>query len=96
MNSFFIQIMYCILTLIISLINRNPNLLRMKLTMRGLRNKGLWPIVMCDLTLICLSNLEANMRFFVFSCNIKTKYYPLFLFAFFILLNNFNIDIELL
>ena len=78
MNSFCIQTMYCILMLIISLIIQNPIMLRMKITMRGVINKGLWPILMCDLTLICLRNPESNMRFFFFPCNIKAKYYPFF------------------
>jgi hypothetical protein len=68
----------------------------MKLTMRGVRNEGLWPILMCDLTLICLSNPEANMRFFFFPCVIKAKYYPLVLFGIFTLLSNFHIDFEIL
>ena len=96
MNSFCIQTMYCILILIISLIIQNPIMLRMKITIRGVRNKGLWPILMCDLTLICLRNPESNMRFFFFPCNIKAKYYPFFLFGFFTLLSNFNIDFEIL
>ena len=96
MNSFCIQTMYCILMLIISLIIQNPIMLRMKITMRGVINKGLWPILMCDLTLICLRNPESNMRFFFFPCNIKAKYYPFFLFGFFTLLSNFNIDFEIL
>ena len=96
MNTFFIQVMYCIVMLIISLFIQNSIMLRMKLTMGGARNQGLWPILMCDLTLICLSNPEANMRFFFFPCNIKAKYYPLFLFGIFTLLSNFNIDFEIL
>jgi len=96
MNSFFIQIMYCFLMFIISFILQNSMMLRMKLIMRGVRNAGLWPILMCDLTLICLSNPEANMRFFFFPCIIKAKYYPLVLFGIFTLLSNFNIDFELL
>ena len=71
-------------------------MLRMKITIRGVRNKGLWPILMCDLTLICLRNPESNMRLFFFPSNIKAKYYPFFLFGFFTLLSNFNIDFEIL
>jgi hypothetical protein len=51
---------------------------------------------MCDLTLMCLSNPEAPMRFFFFPCIIKAKYYPFVLFGIFMLLSNFNIDFELL
>ena len=96
MNTFFIQLMYCVLMLIITLIIQNTIMLKMKITMRGVRNQGLWPILMCDLTLFCLSNPEANMRFFFFPCNIKAKYYPLVLFGIFTLLSNFNIDFEIL
>ena len=96
MNCFFIQLMYCLIMLIISLVIQNSMMLRMKLTMRGVRNEGLWPILMCELTLICLSNPEANMRFFFFPCNIKAKYYPLVLFGIFTLLSNFQIDFEIL
>ena len=96
MNSFFIQVMFCTIMFIISFILQNSFMLKMKLTMRGVRNAGLWPILMCDLTLICLSNPESNMRFFFFPCIIKAKYYPLVLFGIFTLLSNFNIDFELL
>ncbi len=95
-NCFFIQIMYCLLMLLISLVTQNTMMLRTKLTMRGVSNQGLWPILMCELTLMCLSNPEANMRFFFFPCNIKAKYFPLVLFAIFTLLNNFRIDFEIL
>ena len=96
MNSCFIQIMYCILLLVISLVIQNNMMMKMKLTMIGVRNEGLWPILMCDLTLMCLSNPEANMRFFFFPCIIKAKYYPLVLFGIFTLLSNFNINFEIL
>jgi membrane associated rhomboid family serine protease len=96
MNCFFIQIMYCLLMIIISLVIQNSMMMKMKLTMGGVRNQGLWPILMCELTLMCLSNPEANMRFFFFPCVIKAKYYPLVLFAIFTLLSNFQIDFEIL
>ena len=96
MQNFFIQILYCSITLIISIIIQNTILLRTKITPRGVRNEGLWPILMCDLTLLCLNNPEADMRFFFFPCNIKAKYYPLVLFAIFTVLSGFNIDFEIL
>ena len=51
---------------------------------------------MCDLTLLCLSNPEAPMRFFIFPCVIKAKYYPLVLFLIFTIINGFNFDFEIL
>ena len=70
--------------------------MKMKLTMGGVHNDGLWPILMCEITLFCLSNPERDMRFFIFPCVFKAKYYPLILFGIFTLLSNFNIDFEIL
>ena len=96
MKSFFIQIMYCVLMLVISLIIQNSIMLKLKITMGGVRNEGLWPILMCDLTLLCLNNPEQDMKFFIFPCIIKAKFYPLVLFLFFTVLSGFNIDFEIL
>lgn len=96
MMNFFIQILYCIILLIISIIIHNSIMLKMKITMMGVRNEGLWPILMCDLTLLCLSHPEENMRFFFFPCIIKAKFYPLVLFCIFTILSGFNIDFEIL
>ena len=96
MKSFFIQILYCLLMLFISLIIQNTIMLKLKITMGGVRNEGLWPILMCDLTLSCLINPEQDMKFFFFPCIIKAKFYPLILFLFFTVLSGFNIDFEIL
>ena len=95
-NCLFIQIIYSLITLLISLIIRNSILMKMKLTMGGIHNDGLWPILMCEITLFCLSNPERDMRFFIFPCVFKAKYYPLILSGIFTLLSNFNIDFEIL
>ena len=95
-NCFFIEVIYCLILLIISLIIQNSIMLKMKLTMGGVRNDGLWPILMCEITLFCLSNPEQPMRFFFFPCVFKAKYYPLILFAVFTVISNFNIDFEIL
>jgi membrane associated rhomboid family serine protease len=96
MNTLCIQILYCLVTLLISLIIQNTILMRMKVTPNGIRNEGLWPILMCDLTLLCLNNPEEPMRLFLFPCIIKAKYYPLVLFLIFTILSGFNIDFEVL
>ena len=94
MNSFCIQIMFCILMLLLSLIIRNKAPLVMKSSQGGVRNEGIWPILMCDLTLLCLSNPNEIMQFRFFPCTIKAKYYPLFLFLIFTIISGFQIDFE--
>lgn len=96
MMNFFIQILYCLMMLLISLLIQNTMMLKMKITITGIRNEGLWPILMCELTLLCLSEPETNMGFFFFPCTIKAKYYPIVLFVIFTVLSNFNLDFEIL
>lgn len=96
LNNICIQIMYCLLLFFLSLIIGNSALLTLKVTSNGVVNQGLWPIVMCDLTLLCLSNPEEQVKFFIFPCLIKAKYYPLVLFLIFTIMNGFNIDFETL
>jgi hypothetical protein len=96
MNTFFIQLLYCFITFLISLIIQNHILLKMKITPRGVRSEGLWPILLCDLTLLCLSNPNESIRFYIFPCVIKAKYYPLILFIIFFVLSGFTIDFEIL
>ena len=95
-NCFFIEIIYCCILLIISLIIRNTIMLKMKLGLGGIRNDGLWPILMFEITLFCLTNPERDMRFFFFPCVFKAKYYPLILFGIFTILSGFNINFEIL
>ena len=96
MNAFFIQLIYTFLTLLFSLIMRSTTLLKLKMKKSGVRNDGLWPILLCDLVLLCLSNPEEPQKFYFFSFTLKAKYYPLFLFAFFTILSGFRIDLEIL
>ena len=94
MNSFFIQIIFCIIMLLLSFILRSERPLRMKITNVGIRNDGIWPILLCDITLLCLSNPNENIYFRFLPCNIKAKYYPLILFLIYTFISQFHIDLE--
>ena len=96
MNSILIQIIYCLILLIGYLISRNKNILTLNLTNGKVKNSGLWPIIMAELTLLCMSNPESNIRLFFFPCEIKAKFYPFILFFIFLLLNFFEIDFGVL
>ena len=96
MNTFCIQLMYTLIMFLFSLIIRSQTLLQLKITNSGVRNEGLWPILLCDLTLLCLSNPEERQKFYFFPFSLKAKYYPIFLFVFFTILNGFRIDLEVL
>lgn len=94
-NCFFIQVIYILILTISALIVRNWFLYKLKIAMGHVNNDGLWPILMCEITLVCLENPERDMRFFFFPCVFKAKYYPLILFGVFTVLGNFNIDFEI-
>ena len=94
MNSFFIQVLFNILMLILSLLIRSKMPLKMKVTRGGVRNEGLWPILLCDITLLCLNNPNEIIQFRFFPCTIRAKYYPLVLFLIFTIISGFQIDFE--
>ena len=73
---------------------RSERPLRMKITNVGIRNDGIWPILLCDITLLCLSNPNENIYFRFLPCNIKAKYYPLILFLIYTFISQFHIDLE--
>ena len=94
LNNLCIQIMYSIVTFFLSILIRNNFLLRMKITQSGVNNTGLIPVILCDITLLCLSNPDGKMSFFFLPWLIPSKYYPLVLFLIFTILSGFYIDLE--
>lgn len=97
LHTVFIQVIYCLFSGIISLIIQKKEYMAIKISLRGeVENGGLIPLIMCEITILCLSNPNSPMKFLFFPCEFKAKFYPLIIFALFTLLNNFNIDFELL
>lgn len=86
-NSIFIQVIYSIALLILSIF-LGENILKMP-------SAGLWPLIMAEITLLCLANPDNDLRMFFIPCPIKARYYPWALLAFFTVLN-MNIQIDLL
>jgi hypothetical protein len=64
--------------------------------MGQVENNGLWPLIMAELTLLCMTNPEIPMRVFFFPCEVKAKYYPIVLFFLFMLFNGMQIDFPVL
>ena len=94
MNSFCIQIIFCVLMFLLSFIIGSKVPLKMKVTPTGIRNEGIWPILLCDITLLCLNNPDEIIQFRFFPCTIRAKYYPLVLFLIFTIISGFQIDFE--
>jgi membrane associated rhomboid family serine protease len=84
-NSILIQIMYTTMILIISLF-LNQILL--------MPSSGLWPMILAEITMLCLSNPNGQLQMMFIPCMIPSKFYPWALFGFFTLLNmNLQFDI---
>lgn len=82
-NSVMIQLIYTLIMLIAYLFIGNDSVLLMNVQGGRVENNGLWPIIMSELTILCMANPESTMRLFLFPCDIKAKYYPFCLLIFF-------------
>lgn len=60
------------------------------------KNSGLWGIVMCEMTLLCVSNPESPMKLLLIPYTVKAKIYPIILVLMFILVNYLEIDVEVI
>ena len=93
-NSFLIQIIYSALISLISLIIGNKSILKLKIdNNNNVINSGIWPYIICELTLLSLSNPREIIKLFFFP-EIKARFYPLIVFIIFSLFNNLIIDLE--
>ena len=95
-NSIFIQIIYCFILVLCYLLTNNKLVLTLNIIMGKVENNGIWPLIMGELTLLCMTNPEVPMRVFFFPCEVKAKYYPIVLFFLFVIFNGMQIDFRVL
>ena len=102
-NNILIQILYSLIITLISLIIRNKKFMEKKVIYEDdiiltIKNCGLWPNIICELTLLCISNPNTKVNFLFIPYNFSAKYYPFILFIIFCIVNtyNYNNDIEVL
>ena len=92
-NSIFINVIYCLITYWINSISKNKiNYLEMN----EVNNNGIWPIIICDITLLCLNNPNSYIEFLYRPCPIKAKYYPIFIIVLISLINKFRMNYEII
>ena len=95
-NSFLIEILYSIIMGIISLILKNKNFLAEKINKKGaVRNCGFLPVIICEITLLCISNPNTKVKFLCIPWEFKAKYYPIIWFVVFCCANTYHNDIEI-
>ena len=92
-NSFFISLISCLLTYLFS---KNDFQLAQYSYIHKVNNSGIWPIIICEMTLLCFNNPESKINFLFFPSPIKARYYPFIIIILLILINNFRINYQII
>ena len=91
-NSIFINIIYCLIIFFIGYIKKDKLLLEIY----KINNSGIWPIIICELTVLCLNNPDSQIMFFFTPCPMKAKYYPFFIIIIYNLMNDFKMNYDVI
>ena len=91
-NTFCIQVLNLIIYPFFSLVHKKS----FNSEIKSKKNSGLWGIVMCEMTLLCVSNPESPMKLLLIPYTVKAKIYPIILVLMFILVNYLEIDVEVI
>ncbi len=91
-NSICIQILNIIFYSFFSLFSKSMFNSEKKLK----NNCGLWGILMCEMTLLCVNNPESPMKLLFLPYTVKAKIYPLVLIVIFFISNFFKLDVEII
>ena len=91
-NTFCIQVLNLIIYPFFSLLYKKS----FNSEIKSKKNSGLWGIVMCEMTLLCVSNPESPMKLLLIPYTVKAKIYPIILVLMFILVNYLEIDVEII
>ena len=96
-NTLLIEILYSLIIYLISLIIKKKDFTLKKINDKGLvRNCGFWPVIMCELTLLCICNPNTRVKFLSIPWEFSAKYYPIIWLVLFCSFNHYNNDIEVL
>ena len=96
LNSTIIQILFTLIFYIISLIIKDKDFLKNKINNKGkVDNIGIWPYIICELTLLSLSNPNHPVKFLFFP-EFKAKFYPILVLIIVCALNSLPVDFEIL
>ena len=94
-NTILIELLYTLIIYIVSLIIKNKDFTLSKINNKGyVRNCGFWPVIMCEVTLLCICNPNTRVKFLSIPWEFSAKFYPLIWFTLFCCFNNYNNDIE--
>ena len=93
-NSFFINILYCGFIYFINYYYFKTNPYDYYEVYK-IDNTGIWPIIICEMTLLSFNNPDSKIFFLFLPFPIKAKYYPFLIIAVFTLINSFRINYQI-
>ena len=89
LNSIFINLISCFLAFLFS--SENFQILHYSYVHK-VNNSGIWPIIICETTLLCLNNPDSKIKLLFVPSPVRAKYYPFIIIILLTLINNFRID----
>jgi len=89
LNSIFINLISCLLNYIFS--SENFQILHYSYVHK-VNNSGIWPIIICETTLLCLNNPDSKIKLLFVPSPVRAKYYPFIIIILLTLINNFRIN----
>lgn len=92
-NSIFINLISCLLTFLLS---KNDFQISQYSYIHKVNNSGIWPIIICEITLLCFNNPDSKIKFLFVPSPIRAKFYPFIIIILLILINNFRINYQLI
>ena len=88
-NSIFINLISCFLAFLFS--SENFQILHYSYVHK-VNNSGIWPIIICETTLLCLNNPDSKIKLLFVPSPVRAKYYPFIIIILLTLINNFRIN----
>ena len=89
LNSIFINLISCFLAFLFS--SENFQILHYTYVHK-VNNSGIWPIIICETTLLCLNNPDSKIKLLFVPSPVRAKYYPFIIIILLTLINNFRIN----
>ena len=89
LNSIFINLISCFLAFLFS--SENFQILHYSYVHK-VNNSGIWPIIICETTLLCLNNPDSKIKLLFVPSPVRAKYYPFIIIILLTLINNFRIN----
>ena len=89
LNSIFINLISCFLAFLFS--SENFQIIHYSYVHK-VNNSGIWPIIICETTLLCLNNPDSKIKLLFVPSPVRAKYYPFIIIILLTLINNFRIN----